>query len=109
MNIVTDNTGLIVMVSDGASPTPPLGGALYTLTNAQRTTLVALAKQSNSGITFDGDTFAALPFVPPPVIDQADADTLEKALKAILLAAAAMSGKTPAQARNAFAAAWRAL
>jgi hypothetical protein len=41
--------------------------------------------------------------------DLSDPDNLEKTLKAILLAAAAMSGKTVAQARAAFTTAWRAL
>lgn len=41
--------------------------------------------------------------------DPSNADNLEKALKAVLLAAAAMAGKTPTQARNAFLAAWQAL
>jgi hypothetical protein len=109
MNIVTNSAGLIVMVSDGASPTPPEGGSLYTLSNAQRMALVALAQQPNSGITFDGTTLAALPFVPPPVIDLSEADNLDKVLKAILYAAGGMAGKTPAQTRAAFKAAWQAL
>jgi hypothetical protein len=41
--------------------------------------------------------------------DLSDADTLAKAMKAVLLAAAAMSCKTVAQARAAFTSAWRAL
>ena len=109
MNIVTNASGQIVMVSESASPTPPDGGALYTLTNAQRTTLVALSQQPNGGITFDGETFAALPFVPLPVVDLSDAETLEKAMKAILYAAGGMAGKTPAQSRAAFKTAWQAL
>jgi hypothetical protein len=42
-------------------------------------------------------------------LDLSDADNLEKTLKAILLAAASMSGKTVAQARAAFRTAWQAL
>jgi hypothetical protein len=109
MNIVTNASGLIVMVSENASPTPPDGGALYTLTNAQRMTLVAMAQQPNGGITFDGTTFAALPLVPSPVIDLSEADNLDKVLKAILYAAGGMAGKTPAQTRAAFKTAWQAL
>lgn len=109
MNIATNAAGLIVMWSENGSPTPPADGALHTLTDAQRTALVELAKQPNSGITFDGKTFAALPFVTPPVLDLSDADNLDKALKAILYAAGGMAGKTPAQTRAAFKTAWQAL
>lgn len=109
MNIATNASGLIVMWSESGSPTPPNGGALYTLTNAQRIVLVDLYQQPNGGITFDGTTFAALPFVAPPVVDLSDADTLEKALKAVLYAAGGMAGKTPAQTRAAFKTAWQAL
>jgi hypothetical protein len=45
----------------------------------------------------------------PPPIDISDADTLEKALKAVLYAAGGMAGKTPAQTRAAFKTAWQAL
>lgn len=45
----------------------------------------------------------------PAAIDCADADTLEKTIKATLLACAAMSGRTPAQARAAFRTAWQSL
>lgn len=109
MNIVTNAAGLIVMVSDNASPTPPPGGSLYTLTNAQRSALVELAQQPNGGITFDGETFAVLPVVQPPVIDLSDADNLEKTLKAILLAAGTMAGKTPTQIKAAFKTVWQSL
>lgn len=47
--------------------------------------------------------------VPPAAVDQGDADRLNKQLKAVLLAAAAMAGKTPAQARAAYRAAVDAL
>jgi hypothetical protein len=109
MNIATDSTGLIVMASDGGTPTPPPGGTLYTLTNAQKIVLVELAQQPNGGISFDGTTFTALPFVAPPAIDPSNADHLEKALKAILYASGGMAGKTPAQSRSAFKTAWEAL
>lgn len=109
ITICTNADGLIVMLSDGGSPTPPPGGSLFSLTNAQRIALVDLSQQPNSGITFDGTTFAALTFVPPPAVDLSDADALEKALKAILYAAGGMAGKTPAQTRSAFKTAWQAL
>lgn len=41
--------------------------------------------------------------------DLSDAETLEKALKAVLYAAGGMAGKTPAQSRAAFKTAWQAL
>jgi hypothetical protein len=41
--------------------------------------------------------------------DLSDAETLEKALKAVLYAAGGMAGKTPAQTRAAFKTAWQAL
>lgn len=44
-----------------------------------------------------------------PDPDQADSSNLDKALKAILLASGTMAGKTPAQIKAAFAAAWNAL
>lgn len=43
----------------------------------------------------------------PP--DLSDPDNVEKGLRAVLLAAATMSGRTPAQARAAFKAAWDSL
>lgn len=45
----------------------------------------------------------------PTKPDLSDPDNLEKVVRAVLLAAAAMSGRTPAQARAAFKAAWDAL
>lgn len=52
----------------------------------------------------------AAPDDPDPALpDLSDSDNLEKALKAILLVAAAWNGKTPAQARAAFKTAWDAL
>lgn len=66
MNIVTDNTGLIISTSTGR-PTPPDGGALYELTDAQEAAWRTVAAQPNGGITFDGESFSALPAPPPPV------------------------------------------
>lgn len=43
------------------------------------------------------------------VPDLSNSDNLAKTLKAILLAAGALSGKTPAQCKAAFQAAWNAL
>lgn len=83
MNIATNNTGLIVMVSESAMPTPPAGGASFTLTNGQRTAFQALVGAPNGGITFDGSTFVALPFVPPPPFDYSNFDNLDKTLKAV--------------------------
>ena len=45
----------------------------------------------------------------PAPIDYSNADNIEKSMKAILLAAANMAGKTPAQAKAAFKEAWDAL
>ena len=53
------------------------------------------------------EVLAFLP--PPPEIDQSNLDNIAKCDKAILLAAATMAGRTPAQARAAFKAAWDAL
>lgn len=49
--------------------------------------------------------------LPPldPAVDFSNADNQAKALKAVLLAAGAMAGKTPAQSKAAFTAAWQAL
>lgn len=107
--ICTDADGLIVMLSDGGSPIPPDGGALHELTPTEEETLKSLAAEPNGGLTYINGAFAALPYVPPPVIDMSDPDNLEKTMKAVLLAAATMSGKTVAQARSAFTAAWRSL
>ena len=41
--------------------------------------------------------------------DLSDSDNLDKAFKAVMLVVAAWSGKTPAQARAAFKAAWDSL
>jgi hypothetical protein len=65
MNIVTDNTGLIVMISDGY-PTPPEGGHLHILTDAERAECDAAFAQPNGGVMFDGESFNALPAPPPP-------------------------------------------
>lgn len=46
---------------------------------------------------------------PPAPADLSDVDNLEKAIKAAVLAAAIMSGKTVAEARAAFRQAWNAL
>ena len=58
MNIVTDNT-------DGY-PTPPDGGKLYELTEAQEAERKAAFAQPNGGVKFDGMIFTALPAPPPP-------------------------------------------
>jgi hypothetical protein len=107
--ICTDATGLVFMIGDNSFPEPPDGGSRYVLAPSQVAAYRALASSQNGGITFDGTTFAALPFVPPPAIDPSNSDNLNKQLKAILLAAAGMAGKTPAQAKQAFLAAWQAL
>ena len=111
VNIATNSTGLIVMGSDTASPTPPAGGTLYTLTENQRLALQTIVSAPNGGITFDGTTFAALPFVPPVFPDPSDANNLPQALKAVLIASAILSGKPqPAVAgRAAFLTAWQSL
>lgn len=49
------------------------------------------------------------PPTPPPPPDPSDADNLQKTLKAVLLAAAALAGRTPLQARSAFLTAWNSL
>jgi hypothetical protein len=46
---------------------------------------------------------------PPPPLDLSNSDNVEKALKAVLGAAALMSGKTGAQAKAAFKQAWDSL
>ena len=48
-------------------------------------------------------------FSAPPPVDHSNLDNVAKRDKAILLAAATMSGRTPAQAKAAFKAAWDAL
>lgn len=51
-----------------------------------------------------------IPMDPEPVPpDLSDIDNLPKLIKAAVLAAAAMSGRTPAQAKAAFLAAWNSL
>ena len=68
MNIVTDSTGLIVMISDG-QPTPPSGGTLYELTDAQEAERAAAFAVPNSGVMFDGSTFTIVPpLVNKPVV-----------------------------------------
>lgn len=105
--IVRDSDGLVLMFGDGA-PTPPEGARLVTLTEQQEAEFAALSKP-NGGVTYASGAFAVLPYVTPAARDLSDADNLERALKAVLLAAAAMSGKTAAQARASFTTAWRAL
>lgn len=51
MNIVTDATGLVVMVSDG-QPTPPEGGSVYALNHAQEASYLAVAQASPHGVVF---------------------------------------------------------
>ncbi len=80
MNIVTDSTTLVVMVSENASPTPPAGGQLFALTNGQRAAYLAIAATPNGGIRYDGANFTALPVVPPVPFDF---DSADKALKAL--------------------------
>lgn len=65
MNICTDVDGNVVMYSTG-SPEPPLGGSLYVLTDEQDAQYRALAAQPNGGMTFDGESFTALPPPAPP-------------------------------------------
>ena len=74
MNIVTDSTGLIVMVSTG-EPTPPEGGALYVLTDEQEAAREAAFAQPSGGVRFDGETFTVLPAPPPaaPVVSASPA------------------------------------
>lgn len=107
MNIVVDATGLILMWSINAEPEPPEGGRLWNLTDEQRVALRSTV-DLGAGIEFDGSAFTARPYT-PPTVDLSNPDTLGKALKAILLAAGAMSGKTVAQTRAAFTTAWKAL
>ena len=66
MNIVTNADNLIVMTSDGR-PTPPEGGHLYELTEAEETQRLVAFAQPNGGVMFDGESFSALPApLPPP-------------------------------------------
>jgi hypothetical protein len=56
------------------------------------------------------DGNAALPDDPVPTPpDLSDTNNLDKLIKAAVLAAAAMAGKTPGQARAAFKTAWDSL
>lgn len=107
--ICTDVSGTVVMWSDDGLPTPPGGGARYILTDAQKAVFTSLRYQSRSGITFDGVTFAILPYVAPPSIDMSDLTKSEKVIRAAVLAAAIMSGKTVAEAQVAFRQAWNSL
>lgn len=50
-----------------------------------------------------------LAFLNKPSADISNSDNVPKVYKALLLAAATMSGRTPAQAKAAFKAAWDAL
>lgn len=103
MNIVVDSNGLVLMI--GGIPTPPSGATLITLNDQQAAALQAMPP--NDGLIFDGQNFT--PVAPRTPVDLSNADTLEKAVKAVLLAAGAMAGKTVAQTRAAFSAAWQAL
>lgn len=109
MNIVTDSTGLVVMTSDNSTPTPPSGGTLYMLTDGQRAAFLSAALQPNNGVTFDGNTFTVLAFVPPIVIDFSNIDNQAKVIRAIGLMISNFTGKTPAQVKAAFLAAWNSL
>jgi hypothetical protein len=55
-----------------------------------------------------GQTVTIQPIV-QTVIDESDISNIQKHIKAAVLAAAIMSGKTPAQAKAAFKAAWDSL
>lgn len=97
-------TGKVVNVVDwdGVTPwSPPSDGS-------------TVAPHATAGIGWDWNNGTPTdptppPAPPPPPIDLSNADNLEKALKAVLLAAAGMTGKTPAQAKSAFLTAWQAL
>jgi hypothetical protein len=109
MNIVTDATGLIVMMSETASPTPPAGGTLYALSAQQSAALVPLQAAPNGGIKFDGTTFTVLPFVPPTAFDLSNIDNLDKVLRAIGLMTGRWASKTPAQIKADFLSAYQAI
>lgn len=64
MNICTDSTGKVVMLSTGF-PEPPEGGALYELTEQQATAYAEASAHPNGGVLFDGQAFTVLPPRPP--------------------------------------------
>lgn len=109
ISIVTDATGLIIMLCNGGTPDPPAGCTVTSLTPVQVQALDTIGGVPNGGVKFDGVNFTSLPFVPPVVLDPADSGNLPKAMKALLLVMATWSGKTPVQAKAAFLAAWNAL
>lgn len=109
VTVATNSTGMIVMFSEGGSPTPPPGGNAFALTDVQYQTLKALDATPNGGITFDGTNFAALPFVPPVQLDMSNINNLDKLTKAIGLTIASLTGHTPAEVVAAFKTAWNSL
>jgi hypothetical protein len=64
MNIVVDQTGLVLMWSDTGKPTPPSGATLIEISDEQAK---AFASTPNTrGLVFNGASFTALPALPPP-------------------------------------------
>jgi hypothetical protein len=106
MNICTNASGLVVMASERATPTPPAGGTLYQLDDTQGQSYLALAVQPNGGITYISGAFAALPYVAPVPVDYSNMDNCVQAVKAVMAVMAVWTGHTMPQAKAAFATAW---
>jgi hypothetical protein len=64
MNVVTDSTDLIIMISDGEPVLPP-GGKLYKL-DISPEEFTNIFTKPNGGVKYDGTTFTVLPLPPPP-------------------------------------------
>lgn len=79
MNIVINETGLVIMLSDG-TPTPPEGGSIHTLTEQEEINFKQLLSTPNGGITFIDGVFTALPAPPPPIPQTASSGDFIKAL-----------------------------
>lgn len=86
---------------DGVAPWAPPAGTM-----AERHDAAGVGWDWNNGNPTDP---TPPPPPPPPPIDLSNLDNLEKSIKAAVLAAGIMSGRTPAQAKAAFLQAWNAL
>jgi hypothetical protein len=64
--IVRDADNVVVMCSINGSPEPDQGCHLVVLDEAQAADFDAVLAQPNGGVTFDGESFSALPAPPPP-------------------------------------------
>lgn len=67
MRIVVRNTDNVITMYSNGYPEPGDGCRLVNLSDVQWAECDRLLTQPNGGVTFDGNTFSALPPPPPPL------------------------------------------